>query len=40
MKIQRVELNGKYYANIHCPFCGALVYEQDRDDGDLDSMGY
>ena len=38
MKIQRVELNQKYYANIHCPFCGALVYEQDKDDGDLDSM--
>ncbi len=38
MKIQRVELNRKYYANIHCPFCGALVYEQDKDDGDLDSM--
>jgi len=31
MKIQRVELNKKYYSNIHCPFCGQLVYEQEQE---------
>jgi len=38
MKIQRVELNKKYYSNIHCPFCGKLVYEQEKEQEDPDDM--
>ena len=38
MKIQRVELNKRYYSNIHSPYCGQLVLEQERDDGDIDEM--
>lgn len=28
-KIQRVELNDKYYVSIHCPFCGAKVVDTE-----------
>ena len=40
IKIQRVELDRKYYSNIHCPFCGQLVYEQEQEQAqeDLDAM--
>lgn len=38
LKIQRVEINKKYYSNIHCPYCGHLVLEQEKDDADIDDM--